>query len=329
MDKIKIGILGYGNLGKGVEAGIGQNDDMTLTHVITRRDKSSVKINTDNAAVSHIDELYSLEKDIDVLILCGGSMSDLPDMGPKVAGKFNTVDGFDTHAKIPEYFANIDKGAKAGGKASVIASGWDPGLFSMNRLIARAFLPKGNDATFWGSGVSQGHSDAIRRISGVVDARQYTIPIENAVELARNADATNLKPRDKHLRRCYVVAEAGVDKERIADEIKNMPNYFADYDTEVNFISLEELNDKHGKLPHGGFVIRNGVTGFNEENKELIEFKLKLDSNPEFTANILLAYARAVYRMNKEGRSGALTVFDVPLSYLINISYEELIATLL
>ncbi len=329
MNRIKIGILGYGNLGRGVEAGIRQNDDMTLTHIITRRDKNSIRANTNDVTISHIDELEDLKERIDVLILCGGSMSDLPSMAPEVAGKFNTVDGFDTHAKIPEYFASIDKNARAGGKASVVASGWDPGLFSMNRLIARAFLPNGNDATFWGSGVSQGHSDAIRRIKGVVDARQYTIPIEKAVELARQADASNLKARDKHLRKCYVVAEDGADREKIAAEIKTMPNYFADYDTEVNFISIEEMNEKHSALPHGGFVIRNGLTGFNEENKELMEFRLKLSSNPEFTASILLAYARAVYRMNREGKKGALTVFDVPLSYLINMPYDELIATLL
>ncbi len=329
MDKIKIGILGYGNLGRGVESGIRQNDDMVLAHIITRRDKNSIKTNTEGVAVSHIDELKSLKEDIDVLILCGGSMSDLPKMAPYVAGEFNTVDGFDTHAKIPEYFASIDKNAKKGSKASIIASGWDPGLFSMNRLIARAFLPKGNDATFWGSGVSQGHSDAIRRIKGVIDARQYTIPIEKAVELARHSDASALTAREKHLRKCYVVAKEGADKERISEEIKTMPNYFADYDTEVHFISATEMNEKHNKLPHGGFVIRNGLTGFNEENKELMEFKLKLSSNPEFTASILLAYARAVCRMNKEGKKGAFTVFDVPLSYLINMPYKELIATLL
>lgn len=329
MDKIKIGILGYGNLGKGVEAGIRQNDDMQLDYVITRRDKATVRINTESAIVAHIDELNSLRDKIDVLIMCGGSMSDLPDIGPLVAGKFNTVDGFDTHAKIPEYFSKIDNSAKNGKKASVIASGWDPGLFSINRLMGRAFLPQGNDATFWGEGVSQGHSDAIRRIEGVLDARQYTVPIENAVNKARCGEANGLTIREKHIRKCFVVVEEGADKEKIANQIKTMPNYFADYDTEVNFISMEEMNKKHNRLPHGGFVIRNGVTGFDDENKELIEFKLKLDSNPEFTANILLAYARAVYRMNKEGKTGALTVFDVPLSYLINMSADEIRATLL
>lgn len=329
MSKIRIGILGYGNLGKGVEAGVGQNADMELVAVISRREPSAVKVYSKEVPVFHIDRLADLESKIDVLIMCGGSMSDLPEIAPKVAGRFNTVDGFDTHAKIPEYFESVDSLAKAGNKISVIASGWDPGLFSLNRLMGMAVLPNGKNATFWGEGVSQGHSDAIRRIEGVADARQYTIPKEEAVNKARIGEAESLTTRDKHLRRCFVVAKEGADLDRITNEIKTMPNYFADYDTEVHFIDVEELLKNHGALPHGGFVIRNGVTGFSDENKELIEYRLKLDSNPEFTANVLLAYARAAYRMSREGEKGAMTVFDIAPKYLSPISNEELRRNLL
>lgn len=329
MSKIKIGIFGYGNLGKGVEAGIPANEDMELTCVITRRNPNQIKINTSNAKVYHIDDLASLKDKIDVLVMCSGSMSDLPVQGPQIAGMYNTIDGFDTHAKIPEYFAAMDKKAQAENKISLIASGWDPGLFSINRLFGYAVLPKADTFTFWGPGVSQGHSDAIRRIEGVVDARQYTIPIDSAVDKARNGQGADLTTRDKHLRRCFVVVKDGADKAKIENEIKTMPNYFADYDTEVNFISEEEMKEKHSKLGHGGFVIRSGVTGFNDENKELVEFRLNLDANPEFTANVLLAYARAVHRMNKEGRKGAMTVFDVPPAYLLPWSADEIRAKLL
>lgn len=328
MDKIRVGILGYGNLGKGVEAGIRQNNDMELVAVITRREPDKVFINSDSVKVFHINELSELEDKIDVLIMCGGSMTDLPKLSPMVAGRFNTVDGFDTHAKIPEYFRSIDEKAKNKNKVSVIASGWDPGLFSLNRLIGIAVLPSGNGSTFWGEGVSQGHSDAIRRLDGVLDARQYTVPIEAAMDKVRLGEGADLNIRDKHLRRCYVVAKEGADLARIEQEIKTMPNYFADYDTEVHFVDMEELKKEHNRLPHGGFVIRNGRTGFENENKELIEFKLNLESNPEFTANVLIAYARAAYKMNRNGMSGAMTVFDVAPKYLSGLSEEELMKLL-
>lgn len=329
MEKIRIGILGYGNLGKGVEAGIKQNDDMCLTAVITRRRPEDLKIYTKNASAVHMESLSELEDKIDVLIMCGGSMTDLPQYGPKIAGQFNTVDGFDTHAKIPEYFSAMDAGARSGKKISVIASGWDPGLFSINRLMGLSVLPKGDSATFWGEGVSQGHSDAIRRIEGVLDARQYTIPIESAVDKARKGEAKGLTAAEKHLRRCFVVAKEGADLGKIAKEITSMPHYFADYKTEVHFIDLEDLYQNHANLPHGGFVIRNGVTGLEDEHSELIEYRLKLDSNPEFTANVLIAYARAAYRMNREGFFGAMTVFDIAPKYLSPLSDEELRSTLL
>lgn len=328
MDRIRVGILGYGNLGKGVEAGIRQNKDMELTAVITRREPATVSVHSDEVEVFHINELSSLEDKIDVLIMCGGSMTDLPELAPMVAGKFNTVDGFDTHAKIPEYCKSIDEKAKNGNKVSVIASGWDPGLFSLNRLMGTAVLPTGDGSTFWGVGVSQGHSDAIRRIAGVMDARQYTVPIEAAMDKVRRGEGADLQTREKHLRRCYVVAEEGADLVRIEQEIKTMPNYFADYDTEVHFVDMEELKKEHNRLPHGGFVIRNGVTGFENENKELMEFKLNLESNPEFTANVLIAYARAAYKMNQEGMSGAMTVFDIAPKYLSGLSSEELMQLL-
>ncbi len=327
MNKIKIGIVGYGNIGRGVEAAIKQNQDTELVAVFTRRSPESLKINTSTAKVVAIDEALNYKNDIDVMILCGGSATDLPEQGPEFAAMFNMVDSFDTHAKIPEYFEAVNKAAIAAGKVGVISVGWDPGLFSMIRMMSGAILPVGNDYTFWGKGISQGHSDAIRRVEGVKDAKQYTIPMDKAVQSVRNGENPELTTRQKHLRECFVVAEDGADKVKIEETIKNMPNYFADYDTVVHFISQEELDKNHSKMPHGGFVFRSGMTG--EGNKHIIEFSLKLDSNPEFTANVLLAYARAAYRMNKEGQKGAKTVFDVPLSYLSEKPYEQLIKDLL
>lgn len=327
MNKIKIGIVGYGNIGRGVEAAIKQNQDTELIAVFTRRSPESLKINTSTAKVVAIDEAVNYKNDIDVMILCGGSATDLPEQGPEFAAMFNMVDSFDTHAKIPEYFEAVNKAAIAAGKVGVISVGWDPGLFSMIRMMSGAILPVGNDYTFWGKGISQGHSDAIRRVEGVKDAKQYTIPMDKAVQSVRNGENPELTTRQKHLRECFVVAEDGADKAKIEGTIKNMPNYFADYDTVVHFISQEELDKNHSKMPHGGFVFRSGMTG--EGNKHIIEFSLKLDSNPEFTANVLLAYARAAYRMNKEGQNGAKTVFDVPLSYLSEKPYEQLIKDLL
>ena len=327
MNKIKIGIVGYGNIGRGVEAAIKQNQDTELVAVFTRRSPESLKINTSTAKVVAIDEAVNYKNDIDVMILCGGSATDLPEQGPEFAAMFNMVDSFDTHAKIPEYFETVNKAAIAAGKVGVISVGWDPGLFSMIRMMSGAILPVGNDYTFWGKGISQGHSDAIRRVEGVKDAKQYTIPMDKAVQSVRNGENPELTTRQKHLRECFVVAEDGADKVKIEETIKNMPNYFADYDTVVHFISQEELDKNHSKMPHGGFVFRSGMTG--EGNNHIIEFSLKLDSNPEFTANVLLAYARAAYRMNKEGQKGAKTVFDVPLSYLSEKPYEQLIKDLL
>mgnify|MGYP001187747185 CR=1 FL=1 len=312
----RIAILGYGNLGKGVEYAIKQNPDTKLVGVFTRRNPESVSILTEGVKVYHIDELISKKDEIDVLILCGGSATDLPVQTPQYAKYFNVVDSFDTHAKIPEHFDNVDKAAKEGKKVGLISVGWDPGMFSLNRLIANAVLPKGVDYTFWGKGISQGHSDAIRRIEGVQDAKQYTIPKEEAINAVRSGKTPVLTTRDKHLRECFVVAKEGADKERIENEIKNMPNYFADYDTIVHFISQEELDKNHSKMPHGGSVIRIGKTGFSEENTHVIEYNLKLDSNPQFTASILVAYARAVYRLNKEGVYGAKTIFDIAPAYL-------------
>lgn len=329
MEKIKIGILGYGNLGKGVEAGIRHNKDMELVAIVTRRDPSSVKRASAQVPVFHIGSLESMEHEIDVLILCGGSRTDLPEQAPKFAGMFNTVDAFDTHARVTEYFDSVDEKAKNGDKISVIATGWDPGIFSFCRLLAKAVLPKGNSSTFWGPGVSQGHSDAIRRIKGVKDARQYTIPIEAAAEKARKGNGDTLTTRDKHLRRCFVVAERGANLDRIEEEIKSMPNYFADYITEVHFIDKEELERNHKGMAHGGFVIRNGATGLQNEHRQLMEFRLQLDSNPEFTANVMLAYARAAYRMNREGYRGAMTVFDIAPKYLFQKPEDEIRRTLL
>ena len=316
MDKIRIGIVGYGNLGKSVEAGIYQNKDMELAGVFSRRDPSQIKINTEGVNVYHTDEAKNMTEEIDVMILCGGSMSDMPIQGPEFASMYNTVDGYDTHAKIPEYFETMDKHAKVAGKVSVISSGWDPGMFSLNRIFAEAILPEGNTYTFWGKGVSQGHSDAIRRVEGVKDAKQYTIPIDTAIESVKNGENPEFTTRQKHKRECFVVVKEGADKLKIEQEIKTMPNYFADYDTEVHFITEEELVKNHSGLPHGGVVLHSGRTGFENENRQTIEYRLELGSNPDFTANILLAYGRAAYRLSKEGNFGAKTVADVAPVYL-------------
>lgn len=321
---IRIGILGYGNLGRGIESAIRQNSDMELVGVFTRRSPESVSIRTEGVGVYNISELESMQDKIDVLILCGGSATDLPSQTPEYVKYFNVVDSFDTHAKIPEHFENVDKNAKESGKIGIISVGWDPGMFSLNRLYAGAILPDGKDYTFWGKGVSQGHSDAIRRIDGVADAKQYTVPVEEALESVRRGDNPELSVREKHTRICYVVAEEGADKARIEQEIKTMPNYFADYDTTVYFITKEELIKDHSGIPHGGFVIRSGKTGFDGENKHVIEYSLKLDSNPEFTSSVIIAYARAAYRMNKEGQKGCKTVFDIPPAYICRESAEEL-----
>ena len=322
--KIRIGIMGYGNLGRGIECAIKQNDDMELAAVFTRRDPETVKIMTEGVRVYRAEEAASMKDDIDVMILCGGSATDLPSQTPEYVKYFNVIDSFDTHAKIPEHFAAVDAAAKASGKIGIISVGWDPGMFSLNRLYANAILPDGRDYTFWGKGVSQGHSDAIRRIDGVVDARQYTVPVESALEAVRSGSNPELSTREKHTRECYVVAAEGADKARIENEIKTMPNYFADYDTTVHFISAEELKANHSGIPHGGFVIRCGKTGMNGENDHIIEYSLKLDSNPEFTSSVLVAYARAAYRLNKEGVSGGKTVFDIAPAYLTAQSGEEL-----
>ena len=326
---MKLAILGYGNLGRGVEAAIKQNDDMELVAVFTRRDPKTVNILTENAKVLHVDEAKNYKDEIDVLIICGGSATDLPVQTPQFAKYFNVIDSFDTHAKIPEHFTNVDSAAKENGKIGIISVGWDPGMFSLNRLYANTILTNGCDYTFWGKGVSQGHSDAIRRIEGVIDARQYTVPVESAVESVRNGVNPDLTTRQKHTRECFVVAEDGADKARIENEIKTMPNYFADYDTTVHFITMDELKKNHSALPHGGLVIRSGKTGWNGENTNIIEYKLTLDSNPEFTACVLVAYARAAYKLNKAGESGCKTVFDIPPALLSSQSPEELRAHLL
>ena len=326
---IRIGIFGYGNLGRGIECAIRQNPDMELVAVFTRRDPDTVRISTEGAAVARADEVESYIGRIDVMILCGGSATDLPVQTPALAKHFCVVDSFDTHARIPEHFASVDEAAKAGGNTAMISVGWDPGMFSVNRLYAGAILPDGKDYTFWGKGVSQGHSDAIRRIEGVANAKQYTIPIESALEAVRSGSEPALTARQKHLRECFVVAEEGADKARIEREICEMPNYFADYDTVVHFITAEELARDHAGIPHGGFVIRTGKTGADLENNHVIEYSLKLDSNPEFTASVIVAYARATYRMKNEGVVGCKTVFDVPPVYLSPKSREELIKELL
>ncbi|GIP40156.1 diaminopimelate dehydrogenase [Paenibacillus sp. J31TS4] len=319
MQKIQVGIVGYGNLGRGVEQAIRQNPDMELAGIFTRRQPDHV---SSGSKLIHLSEIESYIGKIDVMILCGGSATDLPEQGPQLAAMFHTVDSFDRHAKIPEYFEAVDAAAKKSGHASVISTGWDPGLFSLNRLLAEAVLPEGKEYTFWGKGVSQGHSDAIRRIAGVKNAVQYTIPIEEAVNQVRGGQDPDLATRDKHLRDCYVVAEPGEDLARIEQEIKTMPNYFADYETTVTFISEEELKDKHGLMPHGGVVLRSGRTG--QATKQIVEFSLKLESNPEFTGSVLVAYARAIVKFAKEGFSGAKTPFDIPLGYLSHKSPEQL-----
>ena len=315
-EQIRIGILGYGNLGKGVECAVKQNDDMVLSAVFTRRAPESLKILTEGVSVYPAAEAASHADEVDVLILCGGSATDLPVQTPEMAKYFNVIDSFDTHARIPEHFAAVDAAAKANGKVGIISCGWDPGMFSLNRVYASAVLPAGKDYTFWGKGVSQGHSDAVRRIEGVVDARQYTIPVEEALEQVRSGANPELTTRQKHTRECFVVAEEGADLARIENEIKTMPNYFADYDTTVHFISMEEMKKNHSGIPHGGFVIRSGKTGWDEEYNNVIEYSLKLDSNPAFTSSVIAAYARAAYRMAKEGMSGCKTVLDIAPAYL-------------
>ncbi len=324
---IRIGIYGYGNLGRGVECAIRQNADMEGVAVFTRRDPSTVK--TGGLPVYSADSVAKFVGKIDVMILCGGSATDLPTQTPDFVKYFNVIDSFDTHAKIPEHFAKVDAAAKESGKVGIISVGWDPGMFSLNRLYAGAILPDGKDYTFWGKGVSQGHSDAVRRIEGVLDARQYTIPVPEAVDAVRNGKNPELTTRQKHTRECFVVAAPNADLARIEHEIKTMPNYFADYDTTVHFITEEEMKRDHSGLPHGGMVIRSGKTGMNLENNHIIEYKIALDSNPEFTASVLVAYARAAYRLSQDGQSGCKTVFDVPPAYLSPLSGEELRKNLL
>jgi len=328
MEKIKIGILGYGNIGRGVECAVKQNPDMELAAVFTRRDPSKVKPLTEGVKVLSISELDN-KQDIDVLILCSGSATDLPVQTPKYAKMYNVIDTFDNHHDIPKHFDNVDAAAKAGGNVAAISIGWDPGLFSLNRALATVSLPNGENYTFWGRGVSQGHSNAIRNIEGVQDARQYTVPVDSAVEAVRSGSQPQLTTRQKHTRECYVVAAEGADKEKIREAIVTMPDYFADYDTTVEFITQEELDKKHKGLPHGGSVIRSGKTGWNEENNEVIEFKLGLDSNPEFTSSVIIAYARAVYRLAKEGACGCKTIFDISLTYCCAMSPEEMRKNLL
>ena len=318
---MNIGILGYGNLGKGVEYAIKQNPDMELVAVFTRRNPNELKINSDAVVVSTSD-IEKWKDKIDVLIICSGSANDLPVQTPEYAKMFNVVDSFDTHAKIPTHFANVDKSAKESGHIAIISVGWDPGMFSLNRVYANAILPNGQDYTFWGKGISQGHSDAIRRIDGVKDAKQYTIPVENALRAVRNCENPSFTARQMHTRECFVVVEDGADKERIEQEIKTMPNYFEPYDTTVHFISEQELKEKHSEIPHGGFVIRVGKTAGNKNH--IIEYSLKLDSNPEFTSSVLVAYARAIYRLAQEGETGCKTVFDIAPKYLSLKSNEEL-----
>ena len=326
---IRIGILGYGNLGRGVECAVSQNPDMELKAVFTRRNPADVRILTQTAAVCPVSEASQWKEELDVLILCGGSATDLPVQTPEYAKLFNVVDSFDTHARIPEHFANVDAAAAKAGKTAVISVGWDPGMFSLNRMYANAILPQGKDYTFWGRGVSQGHSDAIRRIPGVRDAKQYTIPVDSALKAVRTGENPELTTRQRHTRECFVVLEEGADPASVEREIKTMPNYFADYDTTVHFISEEELLRDHSGIPHGGFVLRSGSTGWERENRHLIEYSLKLDSNPEFTASVIVAYARAAYRLSREGVHGCKTVFDIAPAYLSAKSGEELRASLL
>ena len=326
---MKIGILGYGNLGKGIECAIKQNPDCELKAVFTRRDPSTVKLLTAGVPVYNVKDILDHKEEIDVLVLCGGSATDLPEQTPEYAKYFNVIDSFDTHAKIPQHFANVDAAAKSSNHVALISAGWDPGMFSLNRLYANCILPNGTDYTFWGKGVSQGHSDAIRRIEGVKNGKQYTIPVQAALDAVRSGSNPELTTRQKHTRECFVVAEEGADKARIEKEIKEMPNYFADYDTTVHFISEEELLKNHSGIPHGGFVIRTGKTGWDNEFNNVIEYSLKLDSNPAFTSSVIIAYARAVNRLQKDGKSGCITVFDVAPAYLSPLSGDDLRAHLL
>ena len=326
---MKIGILGYGNLGKGIECAIKQNPDCELKAVFTRRDPSTVKLLTAGVPVYNVKDILDHKDEIDVLVLCGGSATDLPEQTPEYAKYFNVIDSFDTHAKIPQHFANVDAAAKSSNHVALISAGWDPGMFSLNRLYANCILPNGTDYTFWGKGVSQGHSDAIRRIEGVKNGKQYTIPVQAALDAVRSGSNPELTTRQKHTRECFVVAEEGADKARIEKEIKEMPNYFADYDTTVHFISEEELLKNHSGIPHGGFVIRTGKTGWDNEFNNVIEYSLKLDSNPAFTSSVIIAYARAVNRLQKEGKSGCITVFDVAPAYLSPLTGDALRAHLL
>ncbi len=322
---VKIGIYGYGNLGKGVEAAIEKNKDTELVAVFTRRDPKTVTIRNKKAVVDNVSNMKNYVGKIDVLILCGGSATDLPTQTPECAKLFNVIDSFDTHANAYTHFNNVDAELRKSNHVGIISVGWDPGMFSLNRLYAESVLPDGKDYTFWGKGVSQGHSDAIRRIEGVLDARQYTCPVDKALDAVRSGSNPELTTREKHTRLCFVVAEEGADKARIEKEIKEMPNYFSDYDTTVNFITMDELKKNHAGLPHGGFVIRTGQTGFNNENKHVIEYSLKLDSNPEFTGSVLVAYARAAKRLSDEGVKGCKTVFDIAPAYLSPLSNEDLL----
>ncbi len=328
-EKIRVAILGYGNLGRGVELALRQNPDMELVAFFTRREPSSLKTLTPDVPVYNVADIISKKDDVDVLVICGGSATDLPRQTPEYAKYFNVIDSFDTHAKIPEHFDACDESAKASGKVAMISVGWDPGMFSLQRLLGNCILPDGNDYTFWGKGVSQGHSDAIRRIDGVLDGKQYTIPVPAALESVRAGENPTLTTREKHTRECFVVAEEGADRARIEKEIKEMPNYFADYDTTVHFITAEEMARDHAGIPHGGFVMRSGATGVGGQTKQMIEYSLKLGSNPEFTASVIVCYARAVHRLYREGKSGCVTVFDVPPAYLSPKSGAELRKALL
>ena len=326
---MKIGILGYGNLGKGIESAIRQNPDMELSCIFTRRDPETIKPITKDVPVYSVNNIENLKDEIDVLVLCGGSATDLPSQTPEYVKYFNVIDSFDTHAKIPDHFSNVDKIAKENGHIALISCGWDPGMFSLLRLYGSAILPDGNDYTFWGKGVSQGHSDAIRRVNGVKNGKQYTIPVESALKSVRNGENPSLTTRQKHIRECFVVAEDGANLTQIENDIKTMPNYFNEYDTTVHFISEQEFNRDHTGIPHGGFVFRTGVTGFSKENKHVIEYSLKLDSNPEFTASVILAFTRAIYRLSLEGNTGCKTVFDIAPAYLSPLSGEDLRAKML